>query len=209
MLLAPHRGREEKMHIRTGFTRTVAALALAGGVAAVSVPMHSYGDPPPWAPAHGKRKKNDDYTGYTGKKWKKDYGVVDGRCNREAIGAVIGAAAGGAIGSRVAKDSDDRPIAILVGAAAGAIIGAKIGRDIDQTDRACIGHALELAGDNKRVRWSSADKKATYLLTPVRGFDHKGLNCREFDLTVAAGDRKETRRAKACPSGNGTWRVLG
>lgn len=197
------------MHIRSGFTRTVAALALAGGVVAVSVPLYSYGDPPPWAPAHGKRKKDGDYTGYTGKKWKKDYGIVDGRCNREAIGAVIGAAAGGAIGSRVAKDSDDRPIAILVGAAAGAVIGATIGRDIDQTDRACIGHALELAGDKKRVRWSSADRKAAYLLMPVRGFDHKGVTCREFDLRVTSGGRDETRRAQACPSGNGTWRVLG
>lgn len=197
------------MHIRSRFTRTVAALALAGGVVAVSVPMNSYGDPPPWAPAHGWRKKNDPYyTGYTGKRWDKHYGVIDGRCNREAVGAVIGAAAGGVIGSRVAK-GEDRPIAILVGTVAGAVIGAKIGRDIDQTDRACIGHALELAGDKKRVRWSSADKKATYLLTPVRGFDHKGVNCREFDLRVTSGGREETRRTKACPSGNGTWRVLG
>ena len=196
------------MRACSGLTRTLTLLALVGGALAFAVPLSSYGDPPPWAPAHGKRKKGDPYTGYAGKKWDKHYGIIYGRCNREAVGTVIGAAAGGAIGSQVGK-GEIRPIAILVGTVAGAVIGAKIGRDIDQTDRACIGHALELAGDKKRVRWSSADKKATYLLTPLRGFEHKGVNCREFDLVVTSGDRKENRRAKACPSGNGTWRVLG
>jgi len=196
------------MRTRYGFSRLLAVLALAGGALAVAVPLNSYGDPPPWAPAHGKRKKGDPYTGYTGKKWDRHYGVVGGRCNREAVGAVIGAAAGGAVGSQVGK-GEGRQIAILVGTVAGAVIGAQIGRDMDQTDRACIGHALELAGDKKRVTWSSADNSKTYLLTPVRGFEQKGVNCREFDLRVTAGERKETSRAKACPAGDGTWRIIG
>lgn len=198
------------MHTRNSISRVLAALILAGGALATALPVNTYGDPPPWAPAHGWRKKNDPYyTGYTGKKWDQHYGVVEGRCNREAVGAVIGAVAGGAIGSRVAKDSRDRPIAILVGSVAGAMIGAKIGRDIDQTDRACIGHALELAGDKKRVVWKSADSSKTYMLTPVRGFEQGGVNCREFDLRVTSGNSKETSRAKACPAGNGTWRIAG
>lgn len=198
------------MHTSIRHCRVLCAAALLGGALLVTVPVNSYGDPPPWAPAHGWRKKNDPYyTGYTGKKWDKHYGVIDGRCNREAVGAVIGAVAGGAIGSQVAKDSRNRPIAILVGSVAGAMIGAKIGRDIDQTDRACIGHALELAGDKKRVTWSSADNSKTYMLTPVRGFEHNGANCREFDLRVTSGERKETRRAKACPAGDNTWRIIG
>ncbi|MGH8635397.1 MAG: glycine zipper 2TM domain-containing protein [Burkholderiales bacterium] len=196
------------MRIRYGFSRMLAVLVLVGGALATAVPLNSYGDPPPWAPAHGKRKKGDPYTGYTGKKWDRHYGVINGRCNREAVGAVVGAAAGGAIGSQVGK-GENRQIAILVGTIAGAVIGAKIGRDIDQTDRACIGHALELAGDKKRVTWSSADNSKTYLLTPVRGFEQKGVNCREFDLRVTSGDHKETSRAKACPGGDGTWRLLG
>lgn len=189
-------------------TRKFPAVILAAGALAFVVPAGTYADPPPWAPAHGKRKKGDDYTGYTGKKWQKDYGVVGGRCNREAVGAVIGAVAGGAVGSQVGR-GDGRDVAIVIGTIAGAAIGAQIGRDLDQTDRACIGHALELAGDKKRVTWLSADHGATYLLTPIRSFEHNGMNCREFDLRVTAGERKETRRGKACPGGDGTWRVLG
>jgi surface antigen len=195
------------MIIRSGFSRTLAMLALAAGVLAVSAPRNSYADPPPWAPAHGKRKKGDDYTGYNGKKWKRDYGVLDGRCNREAVGAVLGGIAGGAIGSQVGK-GENREIAIVLGTIAGAAIGAHIGRDMDETDRACIGHGLELAGDKKRVTWKSADGRTTYRLTPVGGFEHGGAHCREFDLRITAGERNETTRAKACPASDGNWRFV-
>lgn len=195
------------MRTRSGFSRMLAVLALAAGVLAVSAPRNAYSDPPPWAPAHGKRKKGEDYTGYNGKKWKRDYGVLDGRCNREAVGAVLGGIAGGAIGSEVGK-GENRQIAIVLGTIAGAVIGAQIGRDMDETDRACIGHALELADDKRRVTWKGADGRTTYWLTPVRGFEQDGAHCREFDLRVTSGERKETRRGKACPAGNGDWRIV-
>jgi uncharacterized protein YcfJ len=196
------------MHARPRLIRTLALLALVGGGLAAAVPAHTYADPPPWAPAHGKRKKGEPYTGYSGKKWDTHYGVINGRCNREAVGAVIGAAAGGAIGAQVGK-GENRPIAILVGTVAGAAIGAKIGRDIDQTDRACIAHSLELVGDKKRVTWTSADQRRTYRLTPLRGFEQQGAKCREFDLRVTTDDRKDTSRVRACPGGDGTWRLVG
>ncbi len=196
------------MRTRSSLSRTLAVLALAAGVLAVAAPRNSYADPPPWAPAHGKRKKGDDYTGYHGKKWKRDYGVLEGRCNREAVGAVLGGIAGGAIGSQVGK-GENRQVAIVLGTVAGAVIGAQIGRDMDDTDRACVGHALELAGDKKRVTWKGADGRTTYRLTPVRGFEHNGAQCREFDLRITSGERKETSKAKACPAGNGNWRIVG
>ncbi|HJQ81280.1 MAG TPA: glycine zipper 2TM domain-containing protein, partial [Lacipirellulaceae bacterium] len=88
-------------------------------------------DPPPWAPAHGWRKKNDpNYVGYTGKRWERDYGVLDGRCNTAAVGAVLGGVTGAVIGSRT-SDAQERPIAIILGTAIGAVIGAKIGEEID------------------------------------------------------------------------------
>ena len=125
---------------------TLAALALM-----LAAPPTSYADPPPHAPAHGWRKKHDpNYVGYTGKKWDRDYGVIDGRCNREAVGAVLGGGVGGAIGSQVVK-GEGRAVAIVVGSVLGAVIGSKIGRELDEADRGCIGHALELAADGKPV----------------------------------------------------------
>jgi len=196
------------MRARPGFFRTLTLLALVGGGLAAAVPLNTYGDPPPWAPAHGKRKKGDPYTGYSGKKWDKHFGVLAGRCNREVIGAVVGAAAGGAIGARVGNE-ENREIAIVVGSVAGAIIGAKVGRGLDETDRACIGHALELVGDKRSVTWASADNRRTYRFFPVRGFEQEGLRCREFDLRITTDGGRQTNRVKACPGGDGTWRLVG
>ena len=196
------------MHARPGTIRNLTLLALVAGGLAAAVPGITYGDPPPWAPAHGKRKQGDPYTGYTGKKWDRHYGVINGRCNREAVGAAIGAAAGGAIGAQVGKD-ENRPVAILVGSVAGAIIGAKIGRDLDQADRACIAHSLELVGDKRVVTWKSTDERRTYRLTPVRSVQEQGAKCREFEFRVTTDDGKKTNRVKACPGADGTWRLLG
>jgi surface antigen len=189
------------MHARPGWIRTLTLLALVGGGLAAAVPANTWADSPPWTPAHGKRKKGEPYTGYSGKKWDTHYGVINGRCNRDAVGEAIGAAASGA----QAGKGENRPMATLVGTGT----GAKLGRDIDQTDRACIGHSLELAGDKKRVTWMSADQRKTYRLTPLRGFEQQGVKCREFEFRMTTDDRKETSKVRACPGGDGTWRLVG
>jgi surface antigen len=168
------------------------------------VPVPSPADPPPWAPAHGWRKKNDpNYVGYTGKKWDKDYGVIDGRCNTEEVGAVLGGVVGGVVGSR-ASDRN-RPIAIVAGTVIGAVIGAKIGRSIDDTDRGCMGHALELAGENNTVVWTNQATGVTYQLTPTRNFGDKQNPCREFRTIVSVGQKRDSIAGSACRRGNGEW----
>jgi surface antigen len=161
-------------------------------------------DPPPWAPAHGWRKKNDpNYVGYTGKKWEKDYGVIDGQCDAAAVGAVVGGAIGGAVGARASKEN--RPVAILVGTVIGAAIGAKIGRQIDDTDRGCMGHALELAGESKTVTWRNSATGVTYALTPTRNVGDRKNPCREFTTTMTLGAKKESVNGVACRRATGDW----
>src|SRR5689334_20662647 len=106
------------------------AFALAGSVLCV-LPSVTYADPPPWAPAHGWRRQHDpDYVGYTGKKWERDYGIASGRCDREAIGNLLGAAVGGAVGSQIGKGSGNA-VATVAGAVLGSVVGAKVGRELD------------------------------------------------------------------------------
>lgn len=177
-------------------------------VAAMSaLPQAAFSDPPAHAPAHGWRKKHDpNYQGYTGKKWEQDYGVVQGRCYREAAGAAIGGAVGGVIGAQVGG-GDGRKIAIVLGTVLGAVVGAKIGRDLDNADRACIGHALELGGEKRGVAWSVGE--VAYLLTPQTGFQRGAESCRNYILQVSTGG-KNTQNIKgaACRAGNGTWQVV-
>jgi len=150
-------------------------VAMAALLSLSFVPVPSPADPPPWAPAHGWRKKNDpNYVGYTGKKWERDYGILEGTCNAAAVGAVLGGTVGGVVGSRVSNERD-RPVAIIVGTVLGAVIGAKVGAKIDEGDRGCMGHALELAGEQKTVVWTNEATGVNYRLTPTRNFQEGKL----------------------------------
>ncbi|MGE5793311.1 MAG: RT0821/Lpp0805 family surface protein [Bacteroidota bacterium] len=183
------------------FTAVLLALALAA-------PLASYADPPSHAPAHGWRKKNDPYyLGYTGKKWDRDYGVVGGRCQFEAVGAVLGGVVGGAVGAQVGS-GDARTVAIIVGSAVGAVIGAKIGRALEDADRGCIGHALELAENGRPVTWANPHTGVSYAVTPTRGFKQDGQSCREFTTVATANGRKESTKGRACRDGDGRWQIV-
>jgi surface antigen len=182
---------------------TPAALALV--LPLCVLPLPSPAEPPPHAKAYGWRKKNDPtYVGYTGKKWPNDYGVASGRCNTGAVGAVVGGAIGGAVGAGVSSP-EDRPIAILVGTALGAIVGHAIGREMDASDRACMGHALELASERKTVTWTNAASGVSYRLTPAGAFKDAGMPCRRFTAVLASGKKKDTVKGAACRQGNGEW----
>jgi surface antigen len=180
--------------------------ALIAFVSLALAPLPAPAEPPPHAKAHGWRKKNDpNYVGYTGKKWEKDYGITEGKCNTAAVGAVLGGTVGGVIGSRAEKQ--DRPVAIILGTAIGAVIGAKIGESIDQSDRACMGHSLELARVKNTVVWTNSTSGVTYRLTPTRNFKQADQACREFvtELNSAKGKKKDSLAAVACRRGNGEW----
>ena len=176
----------------------VKKMVIALGLAAVSVPLLA--DPPGLAPAHGWRKKNDPhYVGYTGRTWQDDYGIRSGRCNREAVGAALGGVVGGLAGSAI-SDRDSRTVAILLGSAIGALIGARIGRDLDETDRACIGHALELAAGGRQVKWVS--EGVTYTVIPGKA---SGKGCRSYTLRGEANGRSDSTKGTACRRDDGAW----
>jgi len=183
------------------------ASAVCAGLALAMLPFPSPAEPPPWAPAHGWRKKNDPhYTGYTGRKWDKDYGVIQGRCNTAAVGAVLGGAVGGAVGSQIGR-GDTRVIAIIAGTAIGAVLGAGVGRDIDNADRACLGHALELAGERRTVAWTNKATGVSYRLTPTANHNRGSVPCREFLTEVRAGKKTDKVKGTACRSGEGVWEL--
>ena len=175
-------------------------------LSAVMLPCVAVATPPPWAPAHGWRAKNDPtYAGYSGRTWVYDYGVQSGRCDRELVGALFGGIAGGAIGAEAGKDGS-RAIAIAIGTVVGAAIGAEIGRRMDRTDRACTGHALELAGPGQSVTWLNPDSGITYRLTPVdRAPASDG--CRRFRLIATGPFGLSEGRATACPGDDGVWKL--
>lgn len=186
------------MRIRLQF-----AAARVVAIVAAILCLPALADPPDHAKAHGWRKKHDpEYVGYTGRKWQRDYGIVEGRCNRDDIGTVVGAVVGGAIGSRVGDDSN-RAVAIVVG----SVLGAIVGRDLDERDRACVGHSLELVKLGQKVRWTNDQTRVGYVLTPLAAVKGDPSDCRRYSLQATLDGRSRTSDGRACRTGNGTWAI--
>jgi len=167
-----------------------------------------FADPPSWAPAHGWRKKHDpNYVGYNGRQWQDDYGVVEGHCDAQAVGAVAGATIGGMIGAQVARP-EDRAVAVVIGAVLGAVVGSEIGKRVEDADRACVGHTLELAKTNQRVRWDNPQTGLSYVVTPLRGYTEGATPCCEFTTEVINKGKSTTIKDRACRTGDGTWKIV-
>ena len=191
---------------RNSRTQGLRRLARALAWSAIVLPSVSPASPPPWAPAHGWRAKNDpSYAGYSGRDWDHDYGVRSGRCDREEVGALLGGIAGGAVGAAAGKDGN-RAVAIVVGSVVGAAIGAEIGQRMDQADRACTGHSLELAATGRSVTWRNVKTGVTYRLTPIEAAP-SGTGCRKFKLTATGAFGLSEGRATACPGGDAVWNL--
>lgn len=120
---------------------------LAATLAAVALPAAPVlGDPPPWAPAHGRRAHDAERAYETRRMYDRSGYYVqprplyrndvvwrgrDGRyhCRREngTTGLVIGAALGGVLGSQIAGRGD-RTLGAILGAAGGGLLGREIDR---------------------------------------------------------------------------------
>lgn len=142
------------------------------------------------------------YHGYYGDPWPYDYGVVSaGRCNTDAVLGVAGAVTGAIIGNS-SSAPQNRGIATVLGAIAGGIIGTAVGGAIDEGDRACFGHALELAPIGRPVVWTNPSSHVDWQLLPVRDVS---AQCREFDVRRTYYGRYGTERVTACRRGPGEW----
>jgi surface antigen len=173
-----------------------------------SLCMTAFADPPEHAKAHGWRKKHDPrYVGYTGREWPRDYGIVQGHCNRDEIGTVLGAVLGGAVGSQVG-DGSGRTVAIVVGTVLGAVIGREIGRDLDDRDRACVGHSLELMRDGQSVRWTNDQTRVSYVLTPLAASKDDAKKCRKFNIKASLEGKAKSSAGRACRNSEGTWSIV-
>ena len=153
--MKPHTSRPRSRALRN----LMALGLLAALVAAVAAPVAA--DPPSWAPAHGWRAKQANKHQYK-RRYEDDhyaqaavpYGLDLGRCNRDVLGAVLGGAAGAAVGSTVDKH-DGRKAAIVGGAIIGVLVGGAIGRYMDSVDQNCIGQALEHVPDGETIVWNN------------------------------------------------------
>ena len=168
------------------------------------------GGPPPWAPAHGYRRKAGWYDNQS---WR-DYGLsappIDlsaGTCNREVIGQVLGGGLGAAVGSQIGSGSG-RLVAVAAGTIVGVLVGGEVGRAMDRQDALCVDQALETAADGSTIRWNSG-RTETYSATPTQTTQAgDGRYCREYRAQSSVDGREQTVFGSACRDEDGAWRIV-
>lgn len=116
--------------------KTLLALSLV----AVALPAApALADPPPWAPAHGRRAHDayryDRYgryaepvpLRYNDRIWRGDDGRYHCRRDNGTTGLIIGAGVGALLGRSLDRGRD-RTVGTIIGAAGGALLGREIDR---------------------------------------------------------------------------------
>jgi surface antigen len=180
------------------------------------------GGPPPWAPAHGYRRKHyhehsdtvvvvhepvyDDRQD-TAVQFRTDtqqIGISSGRCNRKVVGTVVGGIVGGVIGNNLSHDRD-KNLGTAAGVIIGAIVGNQIGRNMDNADANCTNQALERASDGQVVHWKNPETGYQYAVTPYKTYRRDdGRYCRDY-TTVVKSSKTSQYRQTACRSDKGIW----
>src|SRR5688500_5029372 len=105
-------------------------LTFAAATLAVTTAVPAAADPPPWAPAHGKRAKDARQYSTSGngiRYWQGDDGRYYCRRSNGTTGLIVGAAAG-ALAGRAIDTRGERTTGTVLGAAAGALLGREVAR---------------------------------------------------------------------------------
>lgn len=125
--------------------------------------------------------------------------------NNQQTGTVVGAVAGGLLGSAVGAGTG-QVVAIGAGAVAGALIGGAIGQSMDNQDRVYVVRAMN---DGRRHHWVNKRTHREYTVVPVKTVKVRGYNhCRRFYTVTRIDGRKARVYGTACRMPNGTWRAI-
>lgn len=187
------------------------ALALILGVAASAAAL---ADPPDWAPAHGKRDKHRHKDNHHHHERvvgapavapvviEPRYGVLNGHCNRQALGTVLGGVAGGVVGNQTSGGDLG---ATAVGTIIAALLGNVAGRALDQADRGCTQQVLQYARNGQPVQWMNGP--TAYVMTPGAIVTGNGRACRPFTLVAERDGQRWQEQRRACRGQDQNWYV--
>lgn len=127
---------------------------------------------------------------------------------KQDTGTLVGAVAGGLIGSQIGKGSGQVPAAI-VGAFLGGAIGNSIGARLDEADRRAAMEAqyraLEYGSPGTPTPWRNTRSGHHGTIVPGQPYQTAGRHCRDYTHTIYVSGQPETLRGRACRNPDGTW----
>ena len=197
--------------------RRAARLAIAAFTALVSLSFTSApapADPPPWAPAHGYRAKKGKHKRQESRAVHQlPPGLQRGHCRHRmfddaTVGTLIGAAAGGLVGSHIRK-GDGKLAATALGTLLGAVIGSQVSGNIARPDEICFNQTFEHAPDRETITWNNTRQGAEYQVTPTKTVrTRSGEYCREYQAKASVGGRITDTYGTACRQPDGSWKLI-
>lgn len=123
-------------------------------------------------------------------------------------GTVLGAVAGGLLGSQLGK-GDGRIAGAAIGAFLGGVVGNEIGKRMDEVDRRAAMEAeyraLETGGAGAATPWRNPKSGNYGTVIPGQPYKSAGVDCRTYTHTIYINGRPETITGKACRKPDGTW----
>ena len=139
-------------------------------------------------------------------------GGFGGMGQKQTIGALGGAAAGGLAGSAIGSGSGQL-LAVGAGALLGGLLGSQIGKSLDAKDEEYAADAVErasVAPVGETVSWRNPDSGNFGTVTPTRDATAgDGRPCREYRTTINVEGKAEQGTGIACRNADGTWQIVG
>ncbi len=137
---------------------------------------------------------------------------TDGAGQKEGIGTLLGAAAGGVAGAQIGSGRGQL-VATAAGALLGAFLGNEVGKSLDRADQVAMGQSvhqsLETAPMGTTSSWQNPDSGNSGTVTPANTFQRSdGTYCREFSQTISVGGRTEEAYGTACRQPDGSWKIV-
>ena len=168
------------------FSKEVLGLGLATGLlfALVAPVSRMISEAPAW-PAAGLTRQFGQSSTAAYNLHLVPYGVDRGLCDRSAIA------------------SDVRRGLLIP---ADMLGGSAIDAQMDAIDHDCVKTALEFAPDGRRILWRNGNTGLNYTLVAHQTFQtDRGIYCREYTVSAAAGNRAQDVHEQACRQPSGSW----
>jgi len=123
---------------------------------------------------------------------------------------VVGAAAGGLIGSQFFH-GDGKAAGVIMGALIGGIVGNQVGKYMDRQDRANMQNAIIRTPVGQQASWTNQNTNAgpvTYNVRPVSNYYSGNRYCRKYHTTITIRGREQRATGHACRQPNGVWKII-
>jgi len=125
----------------------------------------------------------------------------------ESGGTILGALAGGLIGSQIGKGSGNTA-AIIAGTMVGGMIGNSIGRGLDEEAKKQAYGAQSLALKSGRQTQWKAPSGSYGFVEPGPVYAENSRTCRSYTHKIYINGRPETGNGTACRASDGTWDIV-